>query len=191
MPSAERNAAPAAPTLAIASSEALDPVRRMVAGCMQCGTCTASCPNAWAMDLTPRRLWRLITFGQEEEVLASRTLFLCSTCYTCSLRCPRGLPLTQAMAALKRLAFDHAPKTRRRAAFYRSFVEHIQHRGRVQETALMSRYFLASRDPSLPLAFTGPGLRLLRKGKLHWPGRPGRASLERLMDAVLNREERP
>ena len=36
----------------------------MVKACIQCGTCTASCPNAFAMDLTPRQLWRMVSLGK-------------------------------------------------------------------------------------------------------------------------------
>jgi len=70
-------------------AESLADVRRMLQACIQCGTCSASCPNEFAMDLTPRRLWRLVLMGQTETVLASRTFSLCSACYTCPLRCPR------------------------------------------------------------------------------------------------------
>jgi len=39
--------------------DSLAPVRDMVSTCIQCGTCTGSCPNAFAMDLTPRQLWSM------------------------------------------------------------------------------------------------------------------------------------
>ena len=47
-------------TLAGAAEE----IRELMAACMQCGTCSASCPNASAMDLSPRRLWRLAQLGR-------------------------------------------------------------------------------------------------------------------------------
>jgi len=34
--------------------DSLATIRNMVSACIQCGTCTGSCPNAFAMDLTPR-----------------------------------------------------------------------------------------------------------------------------------------
>ncbi|MBC2744613.1 MAG: 4Fe-4S dicluster domain-containing protein, partial [Desulfosarcina sp.] len=46
------------------SSESLDPIRAMVSACIQCGTCTGSCPNALEMDLTPRKMWRLVILGR-------------------------------------------------------------------------------------------------------------------------------
>ena len=40
--------------------DVLATVQEMVRACIQCGTCTASCPNEFAMDHTPRKLWRMV-----------------------------------------------------------------------------------------------------------------------------------
>ncbi len=72
--------------------------------CIQCGTCSASCPTAYAMDHTPRQLWKLIQLGLKEEVLNSRTFWLCTTCKACTVRCPRGIDLTETMLMLRRYA---------------------------------------------------------------------------------------
>lgn len=177
--------------LSIREAPALAEAREMVMGCMQCGTCSASCPNAFAMDYTPRQLWRMLLLGQEREVLGSETIYLCSSCYACTVRCPRGLPLTEAMQTLKRLAWERLPETRPRAAFYRAFIENIRTYGRVQEFALMARYFAASRDPRLPLSFTAAGWRLLRKGKLHIPDATHKGLLTDIVDSAMPKEGRP
>jgi len=72
--------------------------------CIQCGTCSASCPTAYAMDYTPRQLWQMVRLGLTEEVLASRTFWLCTTCKSCQVRCPRDIPITDTMIALKEYA---------------------------------------------------------------------------------------
>ncbi len=72
--------------------------------CIQCGTCSASCPTAYAMDYTPRQLWKLILLGLKDEVVNSRTFWLCTTCKACTVRCPRGIDLTETMLMLKRYA---------------------------------------------------------------------------------------
>jgi heterodisulfide reductase subunit D len=72
--------------------------------CMQCGTCTSSCPTAYAMDYTPRQLWQMMRLGMEEEVLNSQTFWLCTACKSCQVRCPRGISLTDTMIALKEYA---------------------------------------------------------------------------------------
>ncbi|MGD2177852.1 MAG: (Fe-S)-binding protein [Anaerolineae bacterium] len=72
--------------------------------CMQCGTCSSTCPTAYAMDYTPRQLWQMMQLGMEEEVLHSQTFWLCTVCKSCQVRCPRGIPLTDTMVALKEYA---------------------------------------------------------------------------------------
>ncbi len=74
--------------------------------CIQCGTCSASCPTAYAMDYTPRQLWKLIQLGLRDEVVNSRTFWLCTTCKACTVRCPRGIDLTETMLMLKRYAVE-------------------------------------------------------------------------------------
>ena len=78
--------------------KALNKVKQMVAPCIQCGTCSASCPNVAFMDFTPRQMWRMVLSDQLEDLFASKSFTMCSACYWCTLRCPRGLELTKAMA---------------------------------------------------------------------------------------------
>jgi len=49
-------------------------------------------------------LIRKILFGFKEEILASEDLWLCTTCYTCSERCPRKIEVTNAILLLRNLA---------------------------------------------------------------------------------------
>ena len=150
-----------------AVSGPLADIRKMVQACIQCGTCTASCPNEFAMDLTPRRLWRMVLMGQEEEIFESKTFILCSSCYYCTLRCPRGLPLTRAMAALKQVAAARAlPGYRQSTLFYKNFMESVRRHGRVREMEFMTLYFIGMKNPLLPLRFAGLGMRLMGKGKV-------------------------
>jgi len=167
----------------------LDAIQGMVRACMQCGTCTASCPNSFAMDLAPRQMWRLLLFGLKQEVLESRTFWLCSACYSCTLRCPRGLPLTAAMAALKRLAAAEGDSAnRKKAVFYQEFMHNVEQNGRIQEMGFMCHYFLAMRNPLLPLEYTPLGLKLLGKGKLHLGGSAQRGRLGPLFAKVRSME---
>jgi len=61
------------------------PDREKLLTCIQCGTCTASCPTAYAMDYTPRQLWRLVQLGLKNEVLSSNSFWLCTACYACKI----------------------------------------------------------------------------------------------------------
>ena len=148
-------------------SEKLKGVGKMVQSCIQCGTCTGSCPNAFAMDFTPRRLWRMVLLERADEIFQSKTFALCSTCYTCTLRCPRGLALTDAMSALKQIAADQGLAPYRRSIrFYKSFMESVRRHGRVREMEFMTLYFLSMKNPFTPLQFTPLGLKLMAKRKI-------------------------
>jgi heterodisulfide reductase subunit D len=83
---------------------AVTPDFDVLRSCMQCGTCSASCPTAYAMDYTPRQLWKLVQLGLKDEVVTSQTFWLCTTCKACTVRCPRGIDLTQTMLMLKEYA---------------------------------------------------------------------------------------
>jgi heterodisulfide reductase subunit C len=164
----------------------LSPLRESVQACIQCGTCTGSCPNAFAMDYTPRQLWRLLLVGAAQEIFSTKTFILCSACYLCTLRCPRGLPLTDLMAGLKAEAARRGMgRYRASILFYDSFLANVRRNGRVREMGLMMRYFARLGRPGPPLANTGLGLKLMAKGKLRpaWP-RMGGAKLAGLFHRV-------
>lgn len=145
-------------------------LREQLLPCMQCGTCSGSCPNSFAMDFTPRRLWRLVQLGQFDTVFASRTFVLCSSCYTCKLRCPRGLPLKDAMARLKQMAFARGLGPQRSfEQFYLTFMDNVRRYGRVQETELMMHYFSGQKNPLVPLRYALMGMKLMRRRKIPLP----------------------
>jgi len=160
--------------------------------CIQCGTCTASCPAAHAMDLSPRQMWRMVQLGMTEEVLRSKSIWLCSLCYTCHVRCPRGIPLTETIVRLKELAIERgivsSPES---GAFYRAFADVMRRYGRVREVEFMARYFLAS-NPLAALSFARLGLTMLARGKIHMelPRLGGEGRLDRLFARVAELEEK-
>ena len=170
----------------------LDAVRQMVQTCIQCGTCTASCPNEFAMDLTPRRLWRMVLMNRQEKIFASKTFMLCSSCYYCTLRCPRGLPLTEAMARLKQIATRQVPgRYKATTRFYRDFMESVRRHGRVREMEFMTLYFSHMKNPLLPFRFAPLGMKLVSRGKvpLQPPSR-GSGKLKVLFEKVEALESR-
>ena len=71
-------------------------------GCYQCGTCSAGCPFVDEMDLTPDEVIRYVILDRH-EVLNSKTIWLCSSCYMCAERCPRYINITKIMEALRQI----------------------------------------------------------------------------------------
>ena len=171
----------------------LQAIQADVSPCIQCGTCTGSCPNADEMDLTPRTMWRLVILGRLEDIMVSRTFILCSDCYTCTLRCPRGLPLTEAMERLKGIAFARqAHRHRGIRLFYEKFMQTVRRHGRIHEMAFMTRYFTAMKSPTAPFRFASLGMKMMGKGKVEFGhGKSPKTPLAALFDKVAEIEQAP
>ena len=145
----------------------LTPAGRLLLRCIRCGTCSASCPAVAAMDLTPRRMWRMAQLGLVDQVLASKTIWLCSLCYQCHVRCPRGIPLTETITRLKELAMERGvAHSRDSVGFYRTFASVIRHYGRTRELEFMVRYFIVT-NPLKSLWYARMGALMLLRGKIH------------------------
>ena len=72
----------------------------MIERCMQCGRCSAACPAAVRMDLTPHRWVGLARAGDLAAVRDAAAIWLCVGCFCCAARCPRGVrPVELAEAA--------------------------------------------------------------------------------------------
>jgi len=74
-----------------------------VYSCMQCGKCSAGCPNVDFMDVTPNQVIHMIQVG-DENVLHVKTPWVCANCLTCTIRCPRDVDLAAIMEALRHLS---------------------------------------------------------------------------------------
>ena len=73
--------------------------------CFSCGTCTAGCPvSEVAESFNPRKIIRMISLGMKKEVLSSKVIWYCCSCYTCYAQCPQNVKFTDVMAALRHLA---------------------------------------------------------------------------------------
>lgn len=72
--------------------------------CFQCGTCTGSCPSGRQTAFRVRKVVRRAQLGFEEDILPSDDLWLCTTCFTCYERCPRGVEIVDIIMALRNMA---------------------------------------------------------------------------------------
>ncbi len=126
--------------------------------CMQCGTCTASCPNADVMDHPPAELIAMARAGMRQEVLSSKAPWMCLSCYMCTVRCPRGVKITDLMHAFEGLAERDGLTSRvsRTPVMYRSLKKMVASSGRISEFWLMVRFYLQTNPLSkvgmLPMA---------------------------------------
>jgi heterodisulfide reductase subunit C len=70
--------------------------------CFQCGACSSGCPMTQEMDYLPSKIIRMVQLGLE-EALESKTIWVCTTCFNCEVRCPRGIDIANVMEALRQL----------------------------------------------------------------------------------------
>jgi len=70
--------------------------------CIQCGTCSGTCPVVDYMDQTPRRLIGMINADLKDDVLDTNTYWFCASCYHCTVRCPADIDIAGVMYAVKR-----------------------------------------------------------------------------------------
>jgi len=112
--------------------------------CIQCGTCSGSCPTGEVMQYSPRRIVAAIRAGMIQDVLSSDAPWFCASCYSCAVRCPAKIPFTDIMYELKRLGVKHGlcPDKTTSAVMSKSFVEVVDKHGRNAEPKLIRKYYL-------------------------------------------------
>jgi heterodisulfide reductase subunit C len=71
--------------------------------CIQCGTCTGSCPSGKHTALRIRKLIRAAQLGLK-DILDQDDLWLCTTCYTCFERCPNEVDVPQIIMVIRNFA---------------------------------------------------------------------------------------
>lgn len=112
--------------------------------CMQCGVCSGSCPLKKEMKYSPRKIFTMIRAGERDRVLSSPDIMLCTSCYRCKVRCPRGIRVIDVMHGLAHYALQEGFEPRHDSAqFGRQFWQNIYNKGRVDEKDVAMRYTLA------------------------------------------------
>ena len=135
--------------------------------CMQCGTCSGTCPAVAFMPHSPREIIALIRADARSEVLSSPTLWCCASCYQCTVRCPRGIDIAGLMYGLKRYAMwkKQYPEDAIGPVFSETFVKTIFRSGRSYEPVLATTYLFTYGVPDmLQEAYTATTLML--KGRI-------------------------
>ena len=139
--------------------------------CMQCGVCSGSCPLGDAWDHPPQELFMMIRAGKRDEVLQSSSMWMCTSCYNCIVRCPRELPITHIMHGLAHYAtrLGIEPKNQPTRQFAQLFWDNLAKNGRVNELWLgVNLYFMNGfvNGVKVALGMAGIGLGMLKTGRL-------------------------
>lgn len=135
--------------------------------CIQCGTCSGTCPLSLYMDYTPRRIINLVREGFRDDALASQTIWLCASCYSCAVRCPQDIHITDVMYTLKCEAIKRGlyPKRFPIPVLAHEFYKMVSRHGRSSEMWLVLRMALRS-NPAILLGMIGTGWNLMRTGRM-------------------------
>ncbi len=139
--------------------------------CMQCGVCSGSCPLGPYWDHPPQELFMMIRAGKREEVLESTSMWMCTSCYNCLVRCPRELPITHIMHGLAHYAtrLGIEPKGQPTRQFAQLFWDNLAKNGRVNELWLgVNLYFMNGFVNGIKVAMgmAGIGLGMYKSGRL-------------------------
>lgn len=162
--------------------------------CIQCGTCSGTCPLSIYMDFSPRQVMALVRADFKNEVLSSKTVWLCASCYACTVECPRQIRITDIMYALKQRAIKEGiyPKRFPIPILATEFSDMVRRKGRITETLLVMRLFLKANWRAVFSSWR-LGLGLIRTGRfvLRAERIEHQAELEKMLAAAGNNNARP
>ena len=169
--------------------------------CMQCGVCSGSCPFGPYWEHPPQEIFMLIRAGERDAVLQSDSMWMCTSCYNCMVRCPRELPITHIMHGLANYAhrLGLAPKMNPTRRFAKIFWDNIVRTGRVNEMRLSMRlYFMNGFVNGIKTSFSmrniGIGMLFAKRmnpfGLLGFGGCKGKKDIQRMLAKAKEIEDR-
>ena len=69
--------------------------------CMKCGKCSGACPAYDEMDYHPHQFVDMVETGRIEELMNSRGIYRCLSCFACVERCPRSVEPAALIEAVR------------------------------------------------------------------------------------------
>ncbi len=163
---ADRTVQPIRPDSAFLS-EVVDLCGEAVSSCYHCRKCTNGCPLAFAMDVLPNQVIRMVQLGLVDEVLRSKTIWVCASCQQCTTRCPNDIDIARVMDCLRQLCIQRGitPAEENVFKFHDAFLKSVRRHGRVFEAGMLAAYKM--RTGNL-LGESRLALGMLRRGKLKY-----------------------
>ena len=69
--------------------------------CMKCGKCSGTCPAYDEMDYHPHQFVDMVENGRIEELMNSRGIYMCLSCFACLERGPRSVEPAKLIEAVR------------------------------------------------------------------------------------------
>jgi heterodisulfide reductase subunit C len=143
------------------------------------------------MDYSPRQIMELARSDFKTEVLRSHTIWLCASCYACTVECPREIRITDIMYELKQRAIKERvyPKRFPIPVLAREFTEMVKKNGRITEMLLVMKLFLKT-SWLAALSNWRMGIDLMKTGRLSLATEKidRRGDIARMLDTVDRKE---
>ena len=75
--------------------------------CMKCGKCSGACPAYDEMEYHPHQFVSMVENGRIDELMASKGIYMCLSCFACVERCPRNVEPAVRLAVIRQQGMDH------------------------------------------------------------------------------------
>ncbi len=131
--------------------------------CYQCKKCASGCPISDKVQSSPAEIIRQLHLGAGDELLDSEIIWACTSCETCTNRCPMGIDGAAIMDALRKISLEKKAGKGNVSLFNWAFLKSVQLFGRSYEIGMIAAYKLGSRTF---MQDTGKFPTMLRKSKL-------------------------
>jgi heterodisulfide reductase subunit B len=133
--------------------------------CYHCVKCTSGCPLMEHFDLSPNQIMRAAQLGMEDLIFESKSPWLCSSCQTCTTRCPQGIDIAKVMDFIVGEAMKAGiePPIPEVALFNKVFLRDVDILGRSYELGLMAELNVRTRKLFKDMDL---GLEMLKHRKL-------------------------
>jgi heterodisulfide reductase subunit C len=140
---------------------------------------------AFAMDLMPNQVMRMVQLGLMDEVLRSKTIWICASCQTCTTRCPNDIDIAHVMDALRQLSRQNGtpPAEPDVVKFHDAFLDSVRRHGRVFELGMVGRFKLATMNL---FGDTKVAIEMLKRGKMKFL--PSNVKGKREVREMFNKE---
>lgn len=129
------------------------------------------------MDAPPNIIMRWVGEGALDRAMKAESIWLCVACQTCTARCPQDVDTAGIIDEVRAEAGKRniiARAMARTPLFFQAFLDTVRDKGRLDETALVSRYkirgFFSDFKVKYLLKDATLAPRLMARGKLHLSG---------------------
>ena len=69
--------------------------------CMKCGKCSGTCPAYDEMEYHPHQFVDMVENGRIDELMNSKGIYTCLSCFACIERCPRSVEPAKLIEAVR------------------------------------------------------------------------------------------